>query len=122
MTERWQWPPKRLILQFSGLRNALFYKFWSFGTRYFTSSVGQGVCFLGWADGVPGEAYPRKSVVQAHSYPRKSVVDGRFHRAVCVAATPCSRSHSLLLEQGYAKQEWMENVPLVAIDAFFDQK
>jgi len=24
--------------------------------------------------------------------------------------------------KGYANQEWMENVPLVAIDAFFDQK
>lgn len=54
MTERWQLPPERLILQFSGLQNALFYKFGSSGTRYFTSSVGLGVCFLGWADGVPG--------------------------------------------------------------------
>lgn len=99
-----------------------FTSFGVLGTRYFTSFVGLGVCFLGWADGVPGEAYPRKSVVQAHSYPRKSVVNGRFYRAVCVAATPCSWSHSLLLEQGYANQEWMENVPLVAIDAFFDQK
>lgn len=78
--------------------------------------------FWGGLMGCRGEAYPRKSVVQAHSYPRKSVVNERFHRAVCVAATPCSRSHSLLLEQGYANQEWMENVPLVAIDAFFDQK
>lgn len=79
MTERWQLPPKRLILQFSGLQNALFYKFWSSGTPYFTCSVGLGVCFLGWTDGVPGEAYPRKSVATAHSYPRKSVVNERFY-------------------------------------------
>lgn len=90
MTERWQWPPKRLILQFSGLQNALFYKFGSFETRYFTSSVGLGGCFLGWADEVPGEAYPRKSVAQVHSYPRKSVVKGRFYRRKSVTLWCCN--------------------------------
>lgn len=90
MTERWQLPPEHLILQFLGLQNALFYKFGSSGTRYFTRSVGLGVCFLGWADGVPGEAYPRKSVVQAHSYPRKSVVDGRFYHRKSVTLWCCN--------------------------------
>lgn len=90
MTERWQLPPERLILQFSGLQNALFYKFGSSGTRYFTRSVGLGEYFLGWADGVPGEAYPRKSVATAHSYPRKSVVDGRFYHRKSVTLWCCN--------------------------------
>lgn len=90
MTERWQLAAKRLILQFSGLQNALFYKFWSSGTRYFTRSVGLGVCFLGWADGVSREAYPRKSVVQAHSYPRKSVVNERFYHRKSVTLWCCN--------------------------------
>lgn len=54
MTEKWQLAAKRLILQFSRLRNALFYKFWSSGTRYFTSSVGLVVCFLGGLMGCQG--------------------------------------------------------------------
>ena len=90
MTERWQLAPERLILQFSGLQNALFYKFGSSGTRYFTRSVGLGVCFLGWADGVPGEAYPRKSVVQAHAYPRESVVNERFYPRKSVTLWCCN--------------------------------
>ena len=90
MTERWQLPPKRLILQFPGLWNALFYKFGSSGTRYFASSVGLGEGFLGWADGVPGEAYPRKSVVCVHSYLRKSVVNGRFYHRKSVTLWCCN--------------------------------
>ena len=90
MTERWQLPPEHLILQFLGLQNALFYKFGSSGTRYYTRSVGLVVCFLGWADGVPGEAYPRKSVVQAHSYPRKSVVNERFYPRKSVTLWCCN--------------------------------
>lgn len=47
MTERWQLAPERLILQFSGLRNALFYKFGEFWNALFYKFCGPGSVLSG---------------------------------------------------------------------------
>lgn len=47
MTERWQLAAKRLILQFPGLQNALFYKFGEFWNALFYKFCGPGSMLSG---------------------------------------------------------------------------
>lgn len=121
---------KRLILQLSDFLDALFCKIWSSGTPYFTCSVVLGGCFLRWADGVPGGGLSLMLLGARHVLLGSRLVHVEVKAEENVRA--CSLSQFIkdnpglkglrLSMKGYANQEWMENVPLVAIDAFFDQK